>query len=239
MRFLKTAKYIYIYIIMCLPFAAAAQTAEEAETAIGGFFQSYAVAGYAPHGSMKADSVRIDSAARRIDIYCNEPFSSQPFTPERLESVYKGIASCLPEPFAKHSLQLYSHKGVPMEVFVPNMLRKRGRDEARRYGNKDFKDHPWVENISRPYKISAGLQGRHLFIWPSHGRYFRDGEWRWQRPRLYCTREDLLSRSIVIPYLFPMLENAGAVIGCPVERDFQSAEVIVDNDGGNRRGVYA
>ena len=36
-----------------------------------------------------------------------------------------------------------------------------------------------------------------------------------------------------------MLENAGAVIGCPVERDFQSAEVIVDNDGGNRRGVYA
>ena len=88
---------------MCLPFVAAAQTAEEAETAIGGFFQSYAVAGYAPHGSMKADSVRIDSAARRIDIYCNEPFSSQPFTPERLESVYKGIASCLPEPFAKHS----------------------------------------------------------------------------------------------------------------------------------------
>ena len=238
MRFLKTAKYIYLYLILCLPFAAAAQTAEEAETAIGGFFQSYAVAGYAPHGSMKADSVRIDSAARRIDIYCNEPFSSQPFTPERLESVYKGIASCLPKPFAKHSLQLYSHKGVPMEVLVPNMLRKRGRDEARRYGDKDFRDNPWVENISLPYKITAGLQGRHLFIWPSHGRYFRDGEWRWQRPRLYCTREDLLSRSIVIPYLFPMLENAGAVIGCPVERDFQSAEVIVDNDGGNRRGVY-
>ena len=38
--------------------------------------------------------------------------------------------------------------GVPMEVLVPNMLRKRGRDEARRYGNKDFRDNPWVENIS-------------------------------------------------------------------------------------------
>ena len=97
---------------MCLPFVAAAQTAEEAETAIGGFFQSYAVAGYAPHGNMKADSIRIDGEARRIDIFCNEPFSSQPFTPERLESVYKGIASRLPEPFAKHSLQLYSQKGV-------------------------------------------------------------------------------------------------------------------------------
>ena len=65
MRFLRTAKYIYIYIIMCLPFAAAAQTAEEAETAIGGFFQSYEVAGYAPHGSMKADSVRTSSGGRR------------------------------------------------------------------------------------------------------------------------------------------------------------------------------
>ena len=45
MRFLRTAKYIYIYIIMCLPFVAAAQAAEEAEAAIGGFFQLYAVAG--------------------------------------------------------------------------------------------------------------------------------------------------------------------------------------------------
>ena len=88
---------------MCLPFVAAAQTAEEAATAIGGFFQSYAVAGYAPHGNMKADSIRIDGEARRIDIFCNEPFSSQPFTSERLESVYKGIASCLPEPFSKIS----------------------------------------------------------------------------------------------------------------------------------------
>ena len=30
----------------------------------------------------------------------------------------------------------------------------------------------WVTNSSAPHKVSNGLQGRHLSIWPSHGRYF-------------------------------------------------------------------
>ena len=37
-------------------------------------------------------------------------------------------------------------------------------------------------------------------------------EWRWQRPRLFGTTEDLYTQSIVVPYLIPMLENAGAVV---------------------------
>uniref|UniRef100_UPI0040267116 golvesin C-terminal-like domain-containing protein n=1 Tax=Prevotella sp. TaxID=59823 RepID=UPI0040267116 len=43
--------------------------------------------------------------------------------------------------------------------------------------------------------------------------------------------EDLFTQTIVIPYLIPMLENAGAVVFTPRERDWQKNEVIVDNGG--------
>lgn len=36
---------------------------------------------------------------------------------------------------------------------------------------------------------------------------------------------------VIIPYLIPMLENAGANVFTPRERDTQKQEVIVDNDG--------
>lgn len=91
---------------------------------------------------------------------------------------------------------------------------------------------PWVRLASRPFDITNGLKGRHLSIWPSHGRYynFKTSKWEWQRPQLYGTVEDLFTQSIVIPYLLPMLENAGANIFVPRERDWQENEYIVDND---------
>ncbi len=91
---------------------------------------------------------------------------------------------------------------------------------------------PWVSNESRPYSIERGLDGRHLSLWASHGRYYSNEEnrWKWQRPPLFCTNEDLFTQTIVVPYLIPMLENAGAVVFTPRERDWQRHEVIVDND---------
>lgn len=91
---------------------------------------------------------------------------------------------------------------------------------------------PWARNISRPNKIPAGLDGRHISLWASHGRYYDQdkGFWKWQRPHLFCTTEDLFTQTIVYPYLIPMLENAGAYVFTPRERDWQKQECIVDND---------
>ena len=52
-------------------------------------------------------------------------------------------------------------------------------------------------------------------------------------PRLFCTTEDLFTQSFVLPYVIPMLENAGAVVYTPRERDTQKNEIIVDNDTPN------
>ena len=85
-----------------------------------------------------------------------------------------------------------------------------------------------------------GLQNRHLSIWASHGRYYsqRDGRWMWQRPYLFCTTEDLFTQSFVVPFLIPMLENAGAIVYSPRERAWQKEEVIVDNDSPALNGIY-
>ena len=91
---------------------------------------------------------------------------------------------------------------------------------------------PWVQNSSRPNKIKKGLADRHIALWASHGRYYdtEKERWKWQRPNLFCTNEDLFTQTIVVPYLIPMLENAGAYVFTPRERDWQKNEVIVDND---------
>ena len=58
------------------------------------------------------------------------------------------------------------------------------------------------------------------------------------RPRLFCTTEDLFTQSFVVPYIIPMLENAGAVVYTPRERDRQRNEVIVDNNTVTGKSIY-
>lgn len=100
------------------------------------------------------------------------------------------------------------------------------------WGSTEYKGKPWVKNISHPYSIEKGLQNKHLTISSSHGIYWKNDkqEWSWQRPPLYGTTEDLFTQTIVVPFLIPMLERAGAIVYSPRERDWQKNEIIVDND---------
>ena len=110
----------------------------------------------------------------------------------------------------------------------------------------DYQGQPLTTNISKPYRITAGLEGRHLSVWASHGLYYeaKRNSWQWQRPPLFGTNEDLFTPTIVLPYLIPMLEKSGAIVLSPRERDLQTEEVIVDNDAKNshlykeKNGLY-
>lgn len=86
-----------------------------------------------------------------------------------------------------------------------------------------------------------GLQGCNIALWQSHGRYYSLAEerWEWQRSRLMGTVEDLFPQAFVIPYLIPMLENAGAYVMTPRERCVTDVEVIVDADGGQAQKGYS
>ena len=92
---------------------------------------------------------------------------------------------------------------------------------------------------SRPFvrrggarSYTKGLYGRHIVLWQSHGRYYneKEGIWKWQRATLHTTVEDMYTQSYVLQGVIPMLENAGAYVMTPRERDTQTNEVICDND---------
>jgi len=92
-----------------------------------------------------------------------------------------------------------------------------------------------IVDRSQVYGQQGELYGRIFAIWNSHGRYYEKSleRWEWQRARLFTTVEDLLSSSFVLPFLAPMLENAGANVLLPRERDTQSHVSIAykGNDG--------
>lgn len=102
------------------------------------------------------------------------------------------------------------------------------------WGKIEYKGKPWVSRYSSPADITRGLNCRHISLWASHGRFYNNDKrrWEWQRPILFGTTEDLFTQTIVVPFLIPMLENAGAVVFTPRERDWQQLEYIVDRDGG-------
>ncbi|MBQ7988005.1 MAG: xanthan lyase, partial [Bacteroidaceae bacterium] len=101
---------------------------------------------------------------------------------------YRDIRSCLPEDYRRYKMNITAD-GRPIEYLVPNALR-RGKAEKSKLWKKehDNEDERWVTNISRPYKISKGLDGHHISLCQSHGRYYdaSKGGWVWQRPRLFC-----------------------------------------------------
>ena len=69
------------------------------------------------------------------------------------------------------------------------------------WGNIDYEGKPWIKNESKKLNITEGLRGRHISLWASHGRYYdqEKGFWKWQRPDLFNTTEDLFTQTIVVP----------------------------------------
>lgn len=175
-------------------------------------------------------SYNLDDRRRTLNVQLSPSFAAQDFTASSVRFYYKRLAKALPRPYNKYKLTIMAG-GLPIEQLVAGSKCEKGMPNV--WGKTEYEGAPWVMNDSRPYFVSHGLFDRHLSLWASHGRYY-DGKkdrWKWQRPNLFGTTEDLFTQTIVIPYLIPMLENAGAVVFTPRERDWQKNEVIVDNGG--------
>jgi len=172
----------------------------------------------------------VNDSLRTVDISANNNLGEQLFTDDLAETIYQEVQQLLPDSVQDYNLTITTG-GWDLRQLVPNRLRQH-KDKSRTWGDIDYHGRPWVRNASLPYTITEGLQNRHISLWASHGRYFnvKDSTWKWQRPALFGTREDLFTQTIVTPYLIPMLQNAGAIVFSPRERDWQRNEFIVDND---------
>ena len=194
------------------------------------FFQTY-IPGNVNIGTCRLDSVRIDFHRKTIRIYADNTFSYQPFRPETVNRIYRDIKEILPDPVTYFDITVFTD-GHSINELIPNTYRNGKKDKNRLFTDIHYKDAPWVTRTSRPFEITRGLEGRHIALWQSHGKYYINNKdkWGWQRPRLFCTSEDQFTQSFILPYLIPMLENAGANVFTPRERDRQKQEIIVDND---------
>lgn len=210
---------------------AAQEVEQNVEERLRTFFKEYTT-NTTKLGTCKLDSFRIDFQKKKLFIFANERFAYQPLRPETVDAIYQRLKQILPGPVNYFDMTLFAG-GRSLDDLIPNFYRKGKKDKTRLFNNLEYKGNPWVTHTSRPYEITRGLDGRHIALWQSHGKYYINNQdkWAWQRPRLFCTNEDMFTQSFVLPYLIPMLENAGANVFTPRERDTQKQEVIVDNDG--------
>lgn len=195
---------------------------------------------YSPGLDKRKNNIVLNTESKSVVIYCNESFAGMAFTQGVVDTIYNDIRKMLPRKYRKYSIKVM-YNGVSIDDRVPNIYRREDIDKTRLWGKAEYKDEPWTVNISRPYTITSGLVGRHLALWQSHGRFYKNAKnaWVWQRPPLYCTTEDLFTQSIVVPFLAPMLENAGATLFFTRERDWQPNCVIVDNDLRKAGAIYS
>lgn len=178
-------------------------------------------------GKVTIDTITED---KTINIFFNDNLSYYPLRKESIKLIYQLIKEELStEKNIEKDLIIYTDN-QPIEDLIPKFHQgNRKNKDTFQHTNKK----PFIENISKPYKTSKGLYNRHIALWQSHGFYYEPklSRWEWQRARIFQTVEDLYTQSFVLPFLVPMLEASGANVFLPRERDTQTHEIIIDNDG--------
>lgn len=231
---MKRTTTLILTVLLLMP----ASAQKDLKDKLDNYFKSYRPVGQRIRSNAHLKDISINDSLRTIDVTADTHFGEQTFTPQSVDNIYTDIKKLMPDTCQDYRLTIKSG-GWDLWQLIPNRLLNQD-DPSRVWGDIDYHGQPWVRNASLPYQITKGLQNRHLSIWASHGRYFhiKDSVWKWQRPPLFGTREDLFTQTIVIPYLIPMLEKAGAVVFTPRERDWQKHEIIIDNDTPRKGGIY-
>lgn len=163
-----------------------------------------------------------------LDFHFNERISFRPIRPGDYVWMRKVLAENLSAEYGNYSVGRILLDGRPISSLAVTGIGSNGRSGAG-MKVKNIKSVPLVD---RGIKAPRGLTGRHIAMWQSHGRYYDNSKnvWKWQRPLLFQTVEDIFTQSFVVPFLAPMLENAGATVMLPRERDWRTEEFIIDND---------
>jgi len=179
-------------------------------------------------GNVKIDSLAFQNDS--LNIYFGKALSYLPIREGSVDITRKSISSALGKRLSKYPIGLITDN-QSMESLIPNAYRKSLAIDYLRFGSSDQLRIPLVRRIDDGI-YTKGLYNRNIALWHSHGWYYEAklDRWEWQRARLYGTVEDIFPMTFVLPYLAPMLENAGANVFLPRERDTQINEVIIDND---------
>ena len=188
----------------------------------------------------KYDTLRMDPKGKHLTLEMASTFSDLPFRPESVQQYYADYKQLLGRKFRKSTLSICS-MGKEISELIPNFYRDNSvRIDASRLSVLKGRTAQIVRNQTRNELFPKGLDNRNIALWQSHGWYYDNNldRWEWQRARDFLTVEDLWTLSFIVPYLAPMLENAGATVWLPRERDLGTKEVIVDAEKSSTGSEY-
>ena len=236
-KFIKYATIIIaILAIGITPAAAKNRLPKEVTDSIASTLQRITLQEVAgSYVKIKDSTVKGQGKHGSVDIYTSVELAYYPMRPESVKNIYESVRKRLPEKNKNSKLRIYAN-GKLIEELIP--LYYNDNASAHRFINRS--ETPLITRISSISKPTQGLTNRHIALWQSHGYYFKQevDEWRWQRPQLWETVEDLFTQSYVLPYIVPMLERAGATVLLPRERSTRTEELIIDNNEGIDNTFY-
>ena len=226
-------KFLLLAALLLSSLALPAQTAREFRVATDSLRARL-------HRRTTVDSfLKVSKVTKRgttLDFHFSKELGDYPWRTEDVEWFRKELLDLFPANYRAFALgNIFADKNDLTKLPMPALTASGKPAETElRTGDPRAKS-PLVRTDER---WSRGLSGRHIALWQSHGRYYeaKTERWEWQRAATFRTVEDLYTQSYVLPFLIPMLENAGACVMTPRERDVQSWEVICDNDPSVRGG---
>lgn len=180
-------------------------------------------------GGLRVNSVRPNPSTKTASVSLNENFTYLPVTHGFIDTLRRNVQHALPDSISNFKVTL-SVDDKPLAYYIRRI------DKLP----EQYRKNPaFVTELHPIAKTSKGMENDIVALWHSHGRYYKNGGWSWQRPLLWQTIEDIFPMGYILPYVVPMLENAGAYVFLPRERDTNRNEVIVDNDTNPEGQVYS
>ena len=169
----------------------------------------------------KVNKVSISPKSKTVTVSCSESLSYIPLTKEAIARLKADVIKALPAKYARYTVKINVGK---------QSIDKLASDASYKIAGPKEKT-PFITDLAAT-PAPGGLDGSNIALWQSHGWYFEPklNRWEWQRARVMQTVEDLYTQSYVMPFLMPMLENAGAYVMSPRERDIRLQEFVIDND---------
>lgn len=226
MKIKKQAWAVFMAVSM-ISFVSVAQSFTDTDLAKVQEIVTSSVPGNMGIGAVKAKSLIMSGDTLVVNL--SENFSDIPFTPTSIAGMKKAVKTAMGAQYAGSEVRL-TIGGVDVENYFIDFDNSYKRKHA-----------PFITAVDKNRHYPKALDGNIVAVWPSHGLYYENSlhRWEWQRGRLLQTVEDLFTHSFVIPYLMPMLENAGAYVWDARERDIHPFAVVVDNDGGKAAAGYS
>lgn len=214
MRIIRRAALLGLVCAIAAPCVSADERADAATAVINQYRP--AGAGYA---QFKADKVTVNPDRKTAVVEYNEPVSYLSVTAKDVEAIKAALAKALGLEGYKLTVKAAGQNLDTLVLF------------ADKTNDGPTEEIPFITDLQSD-PAPDGLEGSNIAMWQSHGWYFEPklNRWEWQRARIFQTVEDLYTQSYVMPFLMPMLRNAGAYVMSPRERDTNLTEIIIDRD---------